>query len=34
MPVPTFDELKRWAENYVALWNAGDKQAWGYPFRS
>lgn len=28
MAVPTFDELKHWAEQYVALWNAGDKQAW------
>ena len=28
MPVPTFDELKNWAENYPKLWNAGDKQAW------
>jgi hypothetical protein len=28
MPTPTHDELKYWAENYVALWNAGDKDAW------
>ena len=28
MATPTFDELKRWAENYTRLWNAGDKQAW------
>jgi hypothetical protein len=28
MPVPSFDELKQWAESYVALWNAGDKAAW------
>jgi len=28
MPTPRFDELKRWAETYVASWNAGDKQAW------
>ena len=28
MPTPTFEELKHWAEQYVALWNAGDKEAW------
>lgn len=28
MPTPTFDELKTWADQYVALWNAGDKVAW------
>ncbi len=28
VPTPTFDELKRWAERYVELWNAGDKEAW------
>lgn len=28
MPTPTHAELESWAENYVALWNAGDKQAW------
>lgn len=25
---PTFEQLKHWAEQYVALWNAGDKEAW------
>ena len=28
MPTPTFEELKHWAEQYVALWNAGDKGRW------
>jgi hypothetical protein len=28
MPVPSRDDLLQWAENYVALWNAGDKPAW------
>jgi hypothetical protein len=28
VPVPTREELLRWAEGYVALWNAGDKAAW------
>lgn len=28
MPTPTFDQLKNWAKNYVALWNAGDKEGW------
>ena len=28
MPTPTFEQLKNWADNYVALWNAGDKEAW------
>ncbi len=28
MPVPSTRQLKEWAENYVALWNAGDKDAW------
>ncbi|MAI24981.1 MAG: hypothetical protein ACJZ7Z_04225 [Myxococcota bacterium] len=28
MPIPSKHELKAWAENYVALWNAGDKAAW------
>ncbi len=25
---PTLEQLKQWADNYVALWNAGDKEAW------
>lgn len=28
MPIPTKDQLKQWADNYVALWNAGDKEGW------
>ena len=28
MPVPTKRELLHWAEQYVALWNAGDRAAW------
>lgn len=28
VPTPSFDALKHWAEQYVALWNAGDKQGW------
>ncbi len=28
MSVPTFAELKQWADNYVALWNAGDREGW------
>ena len=28
MGVPTKKELLHWAEQYVALWNAGDKQGW------
>ncbi len=28
MATPSRKELQQWAENYVALWNAGDKEAW------
>lgn len=28
MAVPTREELLTWADGYVDLWNAGDKQAW------
>ncbi len=28
MAAPSRKELQQWAENYVALWNAGDKEAW------
>jgi len=28
VPAPTREALLRWAERYVALWNAGDKAAW------
>ena len=31
--MPTFDELKHWAEQYVALWNAGDKEGWAANWR-
>jgi hypothetical protein len=34
MSVPTFAELKRWADRYVELWNAGDKEAWAANWRS
>jgi hypothetical protein len=33
MAVPTEAELKTWADNYVALWNAGDKDAWAANWR-
>ena len=28
MPHPTREQLEAWADGYVRLWNAGDKQAW------
>lgn len=28
MPAPTRKDLETWADNYVNLWNAGDKEAW------
>lgn len=28
MAVPTREELERWLEGYVTLWNAGDREAW------
>ena len=28
MPAPTEKELRIWAEAYVRLWNAGDKEGW------
>ena len=34
MPTPTRTQLLKWAENYVALWNAGDKEAWAANWRS
>ena len=33
MSIPNKQELKAWAENYVALWNAGDKDAWAANWR-
>ncbi len=34
MPVPSREQLRSWAEGYVALWNAGDKEAWIRNWRS
>jgi len=34
MAMPTREQLKRWAENYVTLWNAGDKDGWVRNWRS
>ena len=34
MPVPSRAQLQRWAEGYVALWNAGDKEGWIRNWRS
>ena len=28
MAAPTREELETWANNYVELWNKGDKEAW------
>ena len=28
MATPTREQLITWADNYVALWNSGDKEAW------
>ncbi|MBP1685211.1 MAG: hypothetical protein H6Q33_1354 [Deltaproteobacteria bacterium] len=28
MPTPSRGQLEEWAKNYIALWNAGDKEAW------
>lgn len=28
MAPPSIEQLQHWAENYVALWNAGEKAAW------
>ena len=28
MAAPSHDELRQWADDYVALWNAGDKAGW------
>jgi hypothetical protein len=30
---PSEAELRAWAENYVALWNAGDKDGWAANWR-
>lgn len=34
MATPTREQLENWARNYVALWNAGDKEAWVRNWRS
>lgn len=34
MSVPGKKQLLKWAENYVSLWNAGDKKAWEENWRS
>jgi hypothetical protein len=34
MTTPTREQLRKWAENYAALWNAGDKDAWLKNWRS
>ena len=34
MATPSRARLEKWAENYVALWNAGDKQGWIDNWRS
>lgn len=33
MATPSFDALKRWADDYVTLWNAGDKAGWAANWR-
>ena len=33
MAKPTRQELQEWADNYIALWNAGDKEAWAENWR-
>lgn len=34
MPTPSREQLQKWAGNYVALWNAGDREAWVRNWRS
>ena len=34
MATPTKQQLRDWAQNYVALWNAGDKAGWVRNWRS
>lgn len=34
MPIPTKKELKNWANEYVRLWNNGDKEAWAANWKS
>ena len=34
MPSPIRQQLQDWAKNYVALWNAGDREGWARNWRS
>ena len=34
MATPTKQQLRQWAQGYVALWNAGDKAGWVRNWRS
>lgn len=34
MATPTTRQLRAWAEDYVALWNAGDREGWVRNWRS
>ena len=34
MSTPTFARLKNWADNYVKLWNAGDREGWAANWRA
>ena len=34
MPTPSREQLLRWADQYVALWNAGKKEAWAENWRA
>ena len=34
MTTPTREQLKAWAENHVALWNTGNREAWLRNWRS
>ena len=34
MASPTRQQLQDWAKNYVALWNAGDRDGWARNWRS
>ncbi len=34
MGTPSRQQLQKWAEDYVALWNAGDREGWARNWRS
>jgi hypothetical protein len=34
MGTPSHQQLRKWAEDYVALWNAGDLEGWARNWRS